>query len=105
VEFAVARMSFGRRLDLMLQVRELSREREFHAAGESDFARMESAVISMEIDRLYWRWGLKSVRGILIDGEEATPGNLWEHGPEALTREILEAIRFEAGLNDNERKN
>jgi hypothetical protein len=105
VEFEVARMSFGRRLDLMREVRDISRQREFHHAGESDGDRMEAALTSMEIDFLYWRWGLQAVRGLQIDGEDATPVNVWTRGPEALTREILDAVKSESGLTDSERKN
>ena len=105
VEFELARMSFGRRLELMKQVRELSQRREFHQAGETPADRMEAALLSMEIDRLYWQWGLRAVHGLQLDGVPATVEGLWATGPEALSREILEAIRAEAGLTETERKN
>ncbi len=105
VEFEVARMSFGRRLELMKQVRALSQRQEFHQAGESAADQMEAAVLSMEIDRIYWQWGLQAIHGLTLDGETATVETLWTRGPEALTREILTEIRGEAGLNEDERKN
>jgi len=105
VEFEVARMSFGRRLELMRQVRDLSQRREFHDAAGTPGGQMESAVLSMEIDALYWRWGLQAVRGLQIDGAAVDAAAQWERGPEALTREILTAIRAEAGLSEDERKN
>ena len=105
VEFEVVRMSFGRRLELMKQVRELSQRREFHQAGETPGDRMEAALLSMEIDRIYWQWGLRAIHGLVLDGAPVTAEDQWASGPEALTREILEGIRAEAGLGEAERKN
>lgn len=105
VEFEVARMSFGRRLELMKQVRELSQRREFFEAGATPVDRMEAALLSIEIDRLYWHWGLRAVRGLTLDAQAATAESLWEQGPEDFTREVLAEIRAEAGLDDAERKN
>src|SRR5882762_6635717 len=73
VHFRVSRMSFGRRLELARRVRELAQRVEFLAAGESVQEKLEAAVLSNEIDRLYVEWGLASVDGFLIDGEPATP--------------------------------
>lgn len=105
VEFEVVRMSFGRRLELMKQVRTLSQRQEFHQAGETAANKMEAAVLSMEIDRIYWEWGVRAIHGLTLDGEPATAESAWTRGPEALTREILAAIREEAGLSEDERKN
>jgi hypothetical protein len=40
-----------------------------------------------------------------VDGVEATPEVLLERGPEELFREALAAVRREAGLSEEERKN
>jgi hypothetical protein len=105
VTFSVARMSFGRRVELMRKVRELARRVEFLEAGQEPGDRMDAALVQAEIDRVYLAWGLKGVAGLAVDGVEATPESLAEAGPEELFREALEAVRAETGLNEAERKN
>src|SRR5580692_8386540 len=89
VTFSVARMSFGRRVELMRKVRELARHMEFLEAGSEPKDRMDAAVLQAEIDRLYLAWGLQSVAGLALDGAQATPELLAEAGPEDLFREAL----------------
>jgi hypothetical protein len=98
-------MSLGRRIELTKQVHELSRRIEFLDAGGKPHEQIEAAWLSNEIDRIYLRWGLVSVEGLMIDGEPATPEKAIEVGPEDLSREILEAIRAETSLTADERKN
>ena len=105
VVFVVSRMSFGRRLELMRLVRGIAVKVEFHRAGESEGDKMESAILSAEIDRLYLTWGLVEIRGLSIDGEAATPNVLASSGPEELFREALLAVRTQCGLTEQERKN
>ena len=105
VSYRVARMSFGRRVELMRKVRELARRMEFLEAGESPGERMDSGLLRAEIDRMYLLWGLTGVSGLRVDGVEATPEMLIERGPEGLFREALAAVRHETGLTDEERKN
>ena len=105
VSFAVWRMSFGRRLELMKQVRELAGRLEFLRAGSKDAEQMEARVLAAEIDRLYVRWGLREVNGLVIDGAPATPESLAAAGPEDLFSEALNAIVRECGLTEEERKN
>ena len=105
VRFRVARMSFGRRMELMREVRELARRKEFLENGPSAEERMDAALLQGEIDRLFVRWGLRAVEGLSVDGETATPELLAEKGPEGLFREALEAVRAEVGLTPDERKN
>jgi hypothetical protein len=105
VRYEVARMSFGRRLDLMRQVRELARRIEFAEAGSEPGERMDAALLRAEVDRLYLTWGLRGVAGLELDGGDATPELLIERGPEELVREALAAVQAEAGLNEEERKN
>src|ERR1051326_8152685 len=50
VRFEIARMSFGRRLELMRRVRELARRVEFLEAGESPGERMDAGLLRAEID-------------------------------------------------------
>lgn len=98
-------MSFRRKLELLKSVREAAQELEFRAAGESAEDRAAAAVQSGRIEQLYLEWGLQSVSGLRIDGEDATPASLIELGPEALCREIAAEIRRECALSDEERKN
>ena len=105
VSYRVARMSFGRRVELMRKVRELAKRMEFLEARQSPGERMDSGLLRAEIDRMYLLWGLTGVSGLRVDGMEATPEVLVERGPEELFREALAAVRRETGLTDDERKN
>ena len=63
VTFTIAKMSFGRRVELMRRVRELARRMEFLAAGKDAGDKMDAALLQAEIDRLYVTWGVKAVTG------------------------------------------
>ncbi|HEY7338470.1 MAG TPA: hypothetical protein VH639_26525 [Bryobacteraceae bacterium] len=104
VRFRIARISLGRRIELARRVREIGRKLEFFEAGEAR-EKFEAAVLQCEIDRAYLEWGLEAVEGLEIDGESATPEILIERGPLDLALEILEKIRAECGLKEDERKN
>lgn len=105
VEYRIALMTFGRRLELMRRVRDLAARLEYFEAGQDARNGMESSLLAAEIDRLYLSWGLEAVSGLEIDGAPATPESLIAAGPEDLFREALEAIRARCGLNEAERKN
>jgi hypothetical protein len=105
VKFTVAKMSFGRRTELMRQVRELAKKMEFLEAGKSPGQTMDAALLRVEIDRLYVKWGLLAISGLELDGAEGTPGSLAEDGPEELFREALALVRSQTGLSQDERKN
>jgi len=105
VRFEVARMSFGRRMELMRRVREMARRVEFLEAGSSAGERMDAGLLRAEIDRMYLLWGLVGVSGLRVDGVAATPEMVVERGPEDLCREALAAVRAQTGLTDEERKN
>jgi len=105
VEFVIARMTFGRRIELMRHVRDLAARLEYFEAGRDAKNGMEASLLGAEIDRLYIRWGLEEIRGLEIDGVPATAESLIERGPEDLFIEILAAVMAECGLVENERKN
>jgi hypothetical protein len=105
VELVIARMTFGRRLELMKRVRDLAVRIEYFEAGRDEKNRMEASLLGAEMDKLYLAWGLEEVRGLSLDGLPATPETLVERGPEALVQEALAAIRVECGLSETERKN
>lgn len=105
VEFVIARMTFGRRIELMRKVRDLAVRLEYFEAGRDAKNEMEASLLGAEIDRLYIRWGLYEIRGLELDGVPATADSLIESGPEDLFTEALTAVRAECGLVENERKN
>lgn len=105
VRFGIARISFGRRLELTRRVRELGRRIEFDQAGESLGDKLDAAIANAEIDRLYLEWGLTEVSGLDIDGQPADKRLVLESGPESLCREIVAEIRRECGLSEEEIKN
>ena len=108
VRYAVRRVSFGRRAELVRMAREITGRAEFlEAAREAQgpVEKLETHLLANEMEQLYVRWGLGRIEGLEIDGEPATAAALIERGPEALTREIAKAVRHELGLTDEERKN
>lgn len=105
VRLTIARMSFGRRVELMRKVRELSKRIEFLEAGKDPGDRMDAALMQSDIDRLYLLWGLRAVTGLELDGLQATPEMVVDAGPEGLFREAVQAVRRETGLTEDERKN
>jgi hypothetical protein len=105
VEYVLARMTFGRRLELMKQVRELAIRLEYFEAGREEGNRLEASLLGAQLDRLYVEWGLEEVRGLTLDGAPATPRALIECGPEDLFQEALAGVKAECGLTERERKN
>jgi hypothetical protein len=105
VSFVIAKMSFGRRMELIRRVRELANKGEFLSAGTSGEEKLQAALLSAEIDRLYVNWGLQELTGLDVDGTAATPEVLASTGPEELFREAVAAIKAECGLTEDERKN
>jgi hypothetical protein len=105
VRFTIARMTFGRRIDLMRRVRQLSSQYEFEHAGTRSEDRLQASLTAVAIDELYLSWGLISIDGLEIDGRIAEPERLALDGPEELCREIIRAIKHECFLSEEERKN
>ena len=105
VSFRIQKMSLGRRIDLAEAIRDLAMEREFHQAGESAKEQVEAAALSAKIDCVYLSWGLVELEGLLIDGQPPSADMLYSRGPEDLLREIVDRIKLECGLTDEERKN
>jgi hypothetical protein len=105
VRFTIARMTFGRRIDLMRRVRQLSARMEFARAGAGTEDAIEASLLGAEIDELYLRWGLTAIHGLDIDGRAANVDSLIAAGPEPLCREIITAVKRECSLTEEERKN
>ncbi len=105
VRLQVRRMSFGQRLELLRRVRDLARKVEFLEAGKTAGEQMDAGVLRAEIERTLVLWGVAGISGLQLDGADATPEALVERGPEDVFREALAAVRREAGLTEEERKN
>lgn len=98
-------MSYGRRLSLLREVRDLGNRLEFLRSGGDARDSVELALAEREIQQIYLRWGLAAIDGLHIDGEPATPESLIANGPEELANEVLEHIQKTIGLSEDERKN
>jgi hypothetical protein len=105
VRYTIRRISYAGRLELLTRVRDIGARLEFLRAGETWADQLEAARVSHEIDRAYLEWALLAVEGLQIDGAEPEVTDLWDSGPAELIAEVIEAIRHECGLSDNERKN
>jgi hypothetical protein len=105
VQFTIRKMSFAGRIELTRRIRDLAARVEFLAAGETAKEKLDSALLSAEIDRMYVLWGLEQVSGLEVDGSPATPESLVSRGPEDVFREALAAVKAECGLSEEERKN
>src|SRR5262245_47333292 len=92
VTFVVTKMSFGRRIELTRRLREIAQKVEFLEAGD-EREKIDAALLTSEIDRLYALWGLREVRGLELDGAPATPETLAACGPEDLFREAVAAVK------------
>ncbi|HTU48141.1 MAG TPA: hypothetical protein VMF91_23980 [Bryobacteraceae bacterium] len=104
VRFATKRISLGQRLELTRNVRELALRYEFLKAGEPG-DQLEASLADLLVRKLYIEWGVAELEGLQIDGEKATPAMLIANGPERLSDELIERIRAELELSDEERKN
>jgi hypothetical protein len=105
VSYTIRRLSLSRRIELIRRLRELSVQSEFFAAGNNVEDKVEAALITREIEQIYLEWGLKELAGLSIDGEPATVTSLVAAGPEKLAAEIVEAIKSEIYMSEDERKN
>lgn len=105
VQYNIRRMSFGARMELSRKIRALSKQVEFLSAGSDVQQHLEANVLSAEIDDVFLSWGLVEIEGLTIDGDPATPELLAVKGPDSLAREIVDAIRGQCGLGEEERKN
>jgi hypothetical protein len=105
IRYEIVRVSFGRRIELARRIREIGRKMEYLEAGTDARETLEATVLAAEIDRAYLEWGLVAIEGLQIDGAAATPETLVDRGPVELAVEILERIKSECGMTEDERKN
>jgi hypothetical protein len=105
VSYTIAKMSFGRRVELTRRIRELAARKEFVEAGDTVDEKMDAALLASEIERIYLLWGLKEVTGLELDGLPATAESLVASGPEELFREAVAVVKQQCGLSEAERKN
>ena len=104
VRYALRGVSLARRIELTENARDLCRQYEFLKAGDSA-DQLEASLSDLLVRKLYLSWGLADISGLKTDGQPATVESLIRSGPEKLTDEILNAIRCEIGLTEDERKN
>ena len=104
VSYAIRRVSLSQRIELTKKVRDLSLRYEFLQAGDTA-DQLEASLADLLVRRLYLEWGLAELSGLTVDEQPATVEVLIEKGPEALSEEIIAAIRAELGLSEEERKN
>ncbi|MCL6545905.1 MAG: hypothetical protein K6T61_11810 [Bryobacteraceae bacterium] len=105
VRFRIRKMSLERRVELTRRLAELLKRIEYLEAGRDPEERIAAAEAAAAVERIHLEWGLEGIEGLEIDGKPATVDTLIAAGPEALSREVLEAIRAECGLSEAERKN
>jgi hypothetical protein len=104
VSFAIRRPSLAQRIELTQRASGLTLKHEFLVAGDTS-DQLKASLSDLLVRKLYLEWGLVEIKGLKIDGEPATMMRLIERGPEELTDEIIEAIKAETGLSEDERKN
>jgi hypothetical protein len=92
-------------MDLVRQIRETGEKLAFYMAGDSVVDAAQAGEIRARMDALYIRWALDEIEGMTIDGEPVSVDNLLERGPDRLAREIVETIKDELFLDEEERKN
>lgn len=128
VTYVLNKMSEARRAQLRLLIagptakvrnliRELQRLEDRYPADENnprdeeinrqmfDMTDQMEQISADEIDPKWLLWGLKSIAGLEIDGQPATPKSLLEDGPPMLFAEIVAKIKQVAQLNGAEEKN
>lgn len=104
VSFGVRKVSLESKLQLITQIRALCLKHEFLRAGDTA-DQIEASISDLLVKKLYLEWGLFGIRGLMINGKPATVDTLIHSGPEVLADEIVEQIRHELGLTEEERKN
>ena len=104
VNYAIRCVSLSQRIQLTKKVRELAIRYEFLQAGNTP-DQLEASLADLLVRRLYLEWGLADISGLTIDEQPATVDVFIENGPEALSDEVIAAIRAELGLSEEERKN
>ena len=105
VRVTIRRMSLARRIELGRAVRELAGRLEFHQAGSGIGEQIDAAVAAAEINAVYFRWGVFAIEGLQIDGEPAALESVIASAPEEFVIEIVNYIKRECGISENERKN
>ncbi|MBV9269069.1 MAG: hypothetical protein JO061_23060 [Acidobacteriaceae bacterium] len=104
VEYAIRRVSLAGRIELTEKVRDLVLRREFlQAGGAGD--QLEANIADLLVRQLYVQWGLVAIKGLRVNGRRAEIEDVINHAPEKLANEIVEAVKSELGLTDEERKN
>lgn len=105
VSYTIQRMSFARRSDLIGRIRDIASPLKYLEASTDFHEQVAANLLAQQVEELYLRWGLVRIHGLTIDGLPADVESLIASGPEALTKEIVAAIKLQCGLTEEERKN
>jgi hypothetical protein len=114
VTFTLNKMTEGRRIklrltmaektaklrEIMVEVNRLREDPEPNQARVAELLDTVTETLEDEITPAWVKWGLHSITGLTIDGQEATPDLLIADGPRDLYKEIAAAIKSEAGLSE-----
>jgi hypothetical protein len=104
VEFSIRKISLAQRIELTSRVRDLTLKNDFLKAGEPA-DQLDARLADLMTEKLYLEWAVVEVKGLAVDDQEATVDLVIRHGPEALVREMAEAIHAQMELSETERKN
>lgn len=102
--FAIRRVSLGARLELTSRARELALKHEFLRAGDAA-DQLEASLADLLVKQMYLEWGLHALEGVCVDGKKLCPAEVVKKAPEFFSDEVLDALRAELGLTEDERKN
>lgn len=105
IRFAVKRCSAARRIELIERLAKHASHFEALRASERMDDRVQAEALRIRMDFEYLDWGLLRISGLRIDDETPNAQLLFDRGPESLVAEIVQHIRNECELSENERKN
>lgn len=121
VVFFMHKMTEGRRLELrsMLaaanrRIREILREQALIEKTDEDNRDTAKwlelndefdGIMMEQMNPVWIKWGLKKIEGLENDRDEPLTVEQWKEWPSALVNEVVQAIKAEAELNGQERKN
>ena len=105
VTVRLRRISFSKRSELIREIAPLAARTQALSASSLGDELAEAAVLRRTIANVVLDWGLLEVSGLTIDGIPAKKETLIHEGPEELTLEILQQLKRQVSLSEEEIKN